>query len=79
MPHIDGEYYDNISSYWVSQGINMARQEQQDRRQAEHDRESYYCDLCGKEIFRESDVFAYEGEYLCQNCFEALEMDMEAI
>jgi len=77
MPLIEGEYYDNISSYWAHQGLNNALQERENKDWAEHDKEAYYCELCGREILKESDVFEYEGEYLCQNCFEALDMDME--
>ena len=76
MPQIDGEYYDNISSYWAHQGLNNVLQEQQDRRQAEHEKDSYYCDCCGREIFKESDVFGDEGECLCQWCYEALDMEV---
>ena len=73
MSLIEEEYCENISNFWINQGINMARQEQQDKRQAEHDRESYYCELCGRKIYKESDVFGDADTCLCQNCFEALE------
>jgi len=77
MPLIEDEYYDNISAYWAHQGLNNALQEREDKDWAEHDRESYCCELCGREISKESDVFMYGNECLCQNCFEALDMDME--
>ena len=73
MPLIDNEYYDNISSYWAQQGVNNALRKQEDRRQAECEKDTFYCDCCGREIFKQSDVFGDDDTCLCQWCAEALE------